>query len=294
MDYAVFKNDKQKKFMKEVKTKSKITWRELAEIYKISKRSLYLYQANKVLIPFELYLKFCVYIKIDKNKYQLTTKQINNKQKIFLKPKESKVFAEFLGALNGDGHLDPQTYELCIVSEKVLDEFYISKRVPYLIEKLFGLKSSIYIQDNLIKARIYSKGVINFLNKEYEIPLGKKLEKLKIPKFIFKNKKLQENYLRGLFDTDGTFYGRRNNEPVLGYTSLNPDYLNSVKDLLKIKGFNFGITGKDLYLYNRKQIDLFFKRIKPQNKKHLIKYNLFKKKGKILKTSELRNYMLRE
>ena len=48
---------------------------------------------------------------------------------------------------------------------------------------------------------------------------------------------------------------------------------------------------KDLYLYNKNQIDHFFKIIKPKNEKHVLKYEIFKKTGKILKTEELIDYM---
>ena len=164
-------------------------------------------------------------------------------------------------------------------------------RIPYLFDSLFKLKSNPYREKTIIRTRVYCKQLVSWLNREHEIPIGKKLRKLKIPKMIFTNEKLQRAYLRGLFDTDGTFYGRRNNEPVIGYISLNFEYLETVRALLKVNGFNFGRTDKDLYLYNKNQIDHFFKIIKHKNEKHVLKYEIFKKTGKILKTEELIDYM---
>ena len=293
MEYVKFKNLQQNKFMKEVKIKSNKTWDKIATNHKRSKSMIFKYLAEDNLMSKSLFLEFSKYYNIDIKNYKMNFIEIKNKEKKIKIPKESLNFAEFLGALNGDGHLDDNPYEMCIVSEKVLDNYYISKRIPKLIKSLFNLNTTIYIQNNLIRARVYSKRLVMFINNKYNVPIGKKLNKLKIPGFILKNKEFQIHYLRGLFDTDGTFYGRRNNEPILGYTSLDNDYIESIKDLLNSNGFNFNRTGKDLYLYNKLEISRFFQIIRPQNHKHLIKYKIFKKTRKILKTAELYKYLIK-
>lgn len=41
------------------------------------------------------------------------------------------------------------------------------------------------------------------------------------------------------------------------------------------------MSGKSVYIYNQKQVDTFFKLIKPSNIKHTLKYKIFKETGKV-------------
>ena len=290
MEYIKFLENEQIQFMNELKEKSNKTWRELSLDNKISKSSLMKYLSGKVLMSKNFFDKNSEEYNIKDYNVDIIT--INNREKNIKVPKICLELAEFLGALNGDGHVDALTYETCIGAHKILDKDYICNRIPKLFKFLFNLDMKISLEKSEIKCRSYSKRLMRHLNLEYNVPIGAKLNRLQIPEFVLTNKELSLAYLRGLFDTDGTFYGRRNNEPVIGYISLSPNYLEDVRLLLKKNNFNFGKSGKDLYLYNKNEIERFFNEILPQNQKHVTKYRIYKKTGKILKTPELLNYML--
>ena len=88
-------------------------------------------------------------------------------------------------------------------------------------------------------------------------------------------------FLRGLFDTDGSFHRKRATSAVVEYISCSPKFLLQVKESLKRLGLKATLSGKSVYIYDQSDVDSFFKLIKPNNHKHNLKYAIFKKTGKV-------------
>ncbi len=133
--------------------------------------------------------------------------------------------------------------------------------------------------------------------KNLGLPVGNKKE-IKIPQWIMVNERFKVACLRGIFDTDGglRFTNRNKDEiyryPQLSLTSYSLSLINDVKialDELKIKYSNYvekpnPKKGRPNPIYiiailGEKRLDQFMKEIGLRNKKHLDKYNFWKKNG---------------
>lgn len=286
--YVKFLKNQQTNFLKEIKIKHNKSWDTLAEVLDISRSMVFNYLNENCKIPYERFNLLCKLFNIEKNKYKTKIIIIKNDVEEIELPQLSSQFAEFLGALAGDGHIGSTNYEVCIVCHKYLDKNYVEKHINKMYRDLFNTKPRIFIhkEKNWIKIRIYSKKLVEYLSKTFKLPVGKKKGKLKIPKQIEKSIYLKD-YLRGLFDTDGSFHRHHKNKAAIEIISMDKKFLKQVYDSLKYLNFSPGISGKNLYLYRPNEIEKFFKEIKPANYKHLSKYKVYKEKGFVPLTKDM-------
>lgn len=287
MNYVVFPKGKQTQFLTRVKNKTNKSWEELAQLLKVSRSMIFFYRNEHSKLPQEHYLTLCMLsnIKINLN---LRTIQIKNKSEKIIIPPLNEKFAEFIGALAGDGHMNKITYEISISMDQDLDKEY-SKHIISLYKQLFGIKARKYtqIEYNKVKCFAYSKELVNNLSNTYAIPVGKKKGNLRIPKQIKKNKSLLRTYIRGLFDTDGSIHRHHPKTAMLGIISRDPAFIKDVKQALTKLNFTSSLSNKNLYIYKKKEIDRFFKEIQPSNAKHRYKYSYYKRYGRVPLTKEL-------
>ena len=287
MKHVVFPKGKQTQFLTSVKKKTNKSWEELAQILKVSRSMIFFYRNEHSKLPHKHYLILCrlASIKIDPH---LQTINIKNKPEKIKISQLNEKFAEFLGALAGDGHMNKVTYEISISMDKDLDKQY-AKQVLKLYKELFDIKARTYIQKdyNKIKCFAYSKELVNYLSNKYNIPIGKKKGNLRIPKQIKNNKPLLRAYIRGLFDTDGSIHRHHPKTAMLGIISRDPAFIKDVKQALVKLNFTVSLSNKNLYIYKKKEIDRFFKEIKPSNAKHNYKYKYYKKHQRVPLTKEL-------
>lgn len=287
--YTKFPKSKQTIFLRNVKNKINITWDNLALKVGKSKYTLFAYLREDCVMNYNVFLILIKLAKLRKSNFNYKLIEIKNERKIIKIPKLNNSLAEFLGVLAGDGHLSGKPYEVSVTGHSKLDKHFFEVHLYDIVKNLFNVESTIFdYGNNAKKFRIYSKKLVNYINFNFGHPIGKKKGKLNIPLTIFNNKKLLICYIRGLFDTDGSFYGRRNNEPVLEIISRDPNHLSQVLFALNKLGFNkANVYGKNLVIYNKYEIDKFFKEIIPANKRHTLKYNSFKSKGIIPKYKEI-------
>jgi DNA-binding transcriptional regulator WhiA len=274
--YINFDINEQVAFMKLVKRKSKLTWNALAHFLNLSRGMIFFYANSKSKIPKENYEKLCQLIKIKPVHKSYII--IKNKTLIIKEVKETNEnLAELLGILAGDGHLSNINHEISVTCHRKDDKEYILNHVSRLFRDLFEVNVKIKEQDhnNTIKSVVNSKMLSLFLTSKFKIPKGKKKGSLRIPKQILKRKKLLRSYIRGLFDTDGSFYLRRKTSMVVSIASRDPPYLDEVKQALMFLGYNPSVSGKNLYIYRQEQIKRFFEEIGSSNKKHKNKYDNF-------------------
>ena len=127
--------------------------------------------------------------------------------------------------------------------------------------------------------------MVNYKNKIYGLPLGKKLNFL-IPKEIVNNSLFSKHFLRGYFDTDGCLYlEKRNNKyyPRVEMASISKPFINQMRLILTNLGFRFSIYTEKREKYGWNDLHRiiirgdnmaykWFSQIKPANPKHIKKY----------------------
>ena len=123
-------------------------------------------------------------------------------------------FAEVCGIHAGDGYLrnDGKRREIDVSGSFEEKEFYDQKVIP-LFSKVFNLQ----LTGRYFPARgtygfvIRDRNAVEMLHNA-GFPYGKKTTSVEIPGFILdsKNPEVNKRFLRGLFDTDGSFTVNRN------------------------------------------------------------------------------------
>ncbi|MBW2966327.1 LAGLIDADG family homing endonuclease [Candidatus Woesearchaeota archaeon] len=90
--------------------------------------------------------------------------------------------------------------------------------------------------------------------------------------------------IRGLFDTDGTIFAKKNEGyryPYIGFTSKNKIFLKQVQILLRKKGYPFYTNNDNLFMKGIKNIKKWMKDVGTSNSKHKFKYEYWTKHGKL-------------
>ena len=255
------------------KAKEKVsTYPHLSKELGVTRDMIFKYKRGDCLIPQITFDKLVKISSFNPKKFDIIVMEKYLK-KCINKPILDQNLAEVLGVLNGDGHLSKINHEVSVTGNLGDTNYFLYLKKKF--EELFKMKFNIEKFNHYLKLRGYSKELIDFLTKEFELPKGRKMGKLGIPKEIFSDKNLLANYFRGLFDTDGTFYIRRKKDPVVEISSGDHVYLEQIKGGLKFIDFEFGIRKKNVYLYKKEDIKRFFEVIKPANPKHLKKFNLY-------------------
>ncbi len=285
MDFIKFNIGKQKEFLIKVKEKSGLSWPRLANIINKSRSTILAYLREECKIPKNVFDRL-------NSKYDIKMKRVkivvlnNTKKKIFF-PKISNDFSEFLGALAGDGHLHLNPSELSITCHAILDKKYVYY-LSRLFKNLFNQKPTILFQNNAIKLRFYSKELVNKLNENYNFPIGKKKNRLHIPKQLFQKQTYLTSFIRGLFDTDGTITRHhRKSGAIVEIVSRDNKFLKEVNEELTKLKFKTSLGYKGVKIYSENNIHKFFKLIKPSNPKHNLKYKIFKKRRYIPLSKDL-------
>jgi len=220
-------------------------------------------------------------------------KRYKTKIKIEVDGKNEEKYAEFYGIMLGDGCIYSNLSGICISGNSILDKNYIQKYVIPLINTLFDINPKIYYSKkaNSIRAIVYSKDLVKFLLKD-GFPKGKKMfSKTEIPKRFFKKPKLIASCIRGLNDTDGSIYPRKNVKIVLDISIKSPTLLKSSVKAFNSIEFPIKYTKNRIYIYGEKQIKDFFELIGSSNQRNILKYQSFIKKGVVPTSHELEKFI---
>ncbi len=222
---------------------------------------------------------------------------VRSKRKIpkLLKIKFNKFFLEFYGALMGDGCLCKvkrkkygTIYYIIISGHKILDRNYHENYLIPLIKREFGLNFKIKVNKNnnsMVTQKINKDLFLKLKNLGF--PVGKKGQRLRIPKKLYNlNWKLSKNIIRGLFDTDGRIFSRKDERyryPHIKITSKSIKLIKQLYKILREKDYPVRITkNKDeIILKGIENTKKWMKDIGSSNKKHLDKYNYWIKNGSL-------------
>ncbi|MEK6957394.1 MAG: LAGLIDADG family homing endonuclease [archaeon] len=267
--------------LRKIKEHSGLGWQKIADIIGVTKRMIFHYLKENCRISLSNLKTLCKETGFDLKEIEklqlIELDQFGEKE--IRKPKLGKELAEFLGAMSGDGNIYEKNYRVSITCGAIVDNAYVKNSIGKKFEKLFGLEPTFIVKNGAIRCQVYSKRLVSYLSEEFGFPKGNRKNRMFIQRKILNDRNLLAAYLRGLFDTDGSFHRRRKNSAVVEFISCSPNFLYEVKCALVSLGFKASLSGKSVYIYDQAHVDTFFKLIKPSNIKHSIKYRIFKETG---------------
>ena len=174
-----------------------------------------------------------------------------------------------------------------IVSGHAKDDFlYFKNRVTVLFNKFFGITPSIkFLKScNGINTETRTRAIAEFFLK-MGFPLGKKGQ-IKIPKKMLKLEiKYINRIIRGLFDTDGCFFARKDEDyryPYVEISSSSIPLRKQLKELLISQGFPAYIHSTNLLVRGIANATRWFETIGSSHPVILERFKTFKETGRLL------------
>lgn len=164
-------------------------------------------------------------------------------EKLIRIPSRSTALSELIGILLGDGQIT--SHQVC-VHGNALHEWPYLTFVQGLFRDLFGLESTLRQRrgQNALTLLVSSRPLVEYL-RDQGIPVGNKISHgARIPARFISDRAFQAACLRGLMDTDGSFYSYRHVcystrylHAGLCFTSHARGLLEGVHDLFLSLGF---------------------------------------------------------
>ena len=202
---------------------------------------------------------------------------------------ENSSLAELYGIMAGDGCLSNtgagfnsgKKYWIYICGHKVDDRSHYDY-IKSLFKEVFNKETNIgeRKKENAIFIRFSDKKIFHdFVNLGF--PVGKKYSKLGIPSWITENNINLVPFLRGLFDTDGSFVLSKQHKEKPYYPRIEvctkSEYLaKQTKEALDKLGIGCSLNKKLAYfrleVAGRSSCDKWMNIIGTKNKKHEVKY----------------------
>ncbi len=193
----------------------------------------------------------------------------------------SEKFAEFYGAMIGDGCIYGNMAAFCITCNGVQDEWYLTEYLKALCGSLFNVQPKIYYakKEKVVRLIINSVEITRFLVK-FGFPRGKKKNvKLEIPKEFFSDNRLLSACLRGMIDTDGGIYPHPHTKIMLDFTSIIPSLVVSVHKALQKLDLPHGTSINRVQFYGREKLTKYFSVVGSSNPRNMTKYLRFIRTG---------------
>lgn len=171
-------------------------------------------------------------------------------QKPIIPEEMSGELGYFLGLVSTDGHIQvvkkSGNYRLMIYTSEKEEVDLIVK----LILRLFNYKASVKLRktgfkNSRLNYEIYisSKNVVMFVNS-LGIPIGAKSTIIEFPKIFINERKYLWDYIRGVFDGDGSIIHSGNNH-VFKISSGSIKFLEGLHKIFINEGFNKFMINKD-------------------------------------------------
>lgn len=183
--------------------------------------------------------------------------------------------AELIGIILGDGGLSGNHQVVISLNSKTDKEYSVF--VGSLLKKLFSIDSHFCARRNCngMNIVVSSSNLVDFLLKQGLVAGNKVRNQVDIPKWIYSKSEYQIACLRGLIDTDGSFYSHKYisnkinyNYLKLCFASRSKPLLNSVSGILRRLDFDAYLHGDQVFIYSKLGIKKYFKEIGSHNLKH--------------------------
>jgi len=194
-------------------------------------------------------------------------------------PRKSKLLAEFVGIVLGDGSITKYRVGITLNS---IDDLEYSKYVRRIIEQLFNVKPKIYFRKNMRVVDIVV-GRTNLVSYLLELGLmsGNKIRhQVSVPGWILDNNNYACACVRGLMDTDGSFFthtysvgNKLYSYKKITFSSASIPLRQNVFDILAYTGIRAHISTTNVRIDATKDVKRYVKLIGSSNPKHLKRYH---------------------
>ena len=184
-------------------------------------------------------------------------------------PKErSELLAEFFGIMLGDGHVSHFQTLVTLGTKELEYVEYVSE----LMQRLFNTPATIGVRsDGYRDVYIGSVCLTKWLKSE-GLVANKVASQVAAPSWIFYTPEYMRAFLKGFFDTDGSFYLLRFGRQI-SLTNKSIPLLHSLRDMLvKLEFKPSEVSSFRVYLTRREDVERFFREIRPANTKHLRRF----------------------
>jgi intein/homing endonuclease len=209
---------------------------------------------------------------------QFQSRDILLPKDIFL-PQKNEKLAEFVGIMMGDGGVSK--YHISITLNSKTDKEY-SIFVCKLIKSLFRTTPTKHKRkDSLAMDIVVNRTKLSIFCKNIGLKVGNKLKQgLDIPNWIKENEDYKKACVRGLIDTDGSFYkhsymvkGKRYDYIKIGFSSRSPQLIDSVQKILEKLCINAKINynSSEVKIESQKGVRQYLRIIGTNNPKHRAK-----------------------
>lgn len=187
--------------------------------------------------------------------------------------------AEFVGVMLGDGGLYDDQVQINL---NRTDDAAYADYLAALIQSLFGIPVRVQERPerNLLVLRLYSRGLVDYL-QTIGLSVGNKLaQQIKVPGWIWGGEDYMVACVRGLFDTDGSVYARTKRYrdrvyqyPTLTFSNRSPGLLDAFQALLTQLGYTPNRSKWHITLSRTQETARYFQEIGTHNPKHLTRYH---------------------
>ncbi len=201
---------------------------------------------------------------------------------------------EVFGVLLGDGCLS-KYFANCgkrnrnnvIITGNIKKDYdYLCFYIKPLIEETFPITCTVVRRkDGCLNLVMTKKELFEWFVKN-GFPIGKKGKYLKIPDHIILMSIEKQNYvMRGLFDTDGCMYARKDEGyryPHIKITTISKLMREQMRQILRVQGISAYIHKEDVVVRGIRNVKIWFNLIGSRNQRNLNKYSEWLKTGRIV------------
>ncbi len=193
-------------------------------------------------------------------------------------PKINEELAELIGIILGDGSLSK--YHVAVTLNSI-DDLEYSHYVISQFEKIFKVTPKVYVRKrmkalDIVVARI---NLVSFLIEKGLVQGRKVRNQVSIPKWIMENSGCARACVRGLVDTDGTFFkhkyfvkNKMYSYNKISFSSASVPLRNDVLAVLTSAGIKAHISTTNVRIDAVEDVKKYMKFIGSSNPKHLKKH----------------------
>jgi len=188
-------------------------------------------------------------------------------------PAYSSKLCELIGVMLGGGYIKTNKTQVGISLNSETDYSY-ALYIRSLIKELFNLNPSICHEKNekVITILVSNRNLVDFLIKKGLKPGDKVKNQVGIPKWIGSRRKYKIACLRGLMDTDGSFYsylhrvnGKVYKNYALDFTNHSLPLLQGVRDILRDLGCTPTLAKYKVVLNKKRDISRYMSEVGSSN-----------------------------
>jgi len=151
----------------------------------------------------------------------------------------TRELAEEIGIHIGDGTLPNKKYYFSVRGGMDEEDYFTDFVIP-LYKKIYNLDLRLLKRSRACGFEVNSKALYLFKNKTLGIVTGCKTNRIEVPKQIIcgDDKEIMQAFIRGVFDTDGCFYGsKKGRYPVISLTIKSKKAIHQIYEILEKLGF---------------------------------------------------------